>query len=206
MILNGVVKVLKVNREGVDKNGNLYVHCSAVSYDSNEQFVMVKAFGSTAEYISRNLNSPRRAFISGDLVIDTYEETTEVVKVVSFGGTKKKVKFPIVEEKTSVSINARSLQFIDKRKEDDLEIEEDLEDEDYLECEDYVEEDEDLEEADENEAFKKVLESKEVEEVEIELEADEKPKRTTRATTTKRGVSGKALDSDRPKRRKATTK
>lgn len=119
MLLNGMVKILKVNRGGKTSNGLAYVHCSAISYDNNEQFIMVKAFGSEAEFIQRNLKGARRAFVSGNLKVDTYTEDMEVTKSLVINGAKKTVKFKVQVEKTGLSLEAHAIQFIDKAKSDD---------------------------------------------------------------------------------------
>lgn len=123
MLLNGMVKILKVNREGKTSNGNAYVHCSALSYDNNEQFIMIKAFGSEAEFIQRNLKGARRAFVSGALKVETYTETMEVTKSMTINGAKKTAKFNVEVEKTGITLEAHSIQFIDKAKSDDEELE-----------------------------------------------------------------------------------
>lgn len=184
MILNSIVKILKINREGVSDNGVAYVHCSAISYDKNEQFIMVRAFGSNADYILRNFNdSPRRAMVTGNLTIDAYEEDTDIIKTVSFKGEKKKIKFTVVQEKISIGVNVLTLQFLDKKRDDDAEIVDEDCEEDYeiLECEDEERE-----------------ETTEIE-VEINDEDVEKPRKTknNRTSSTKTRTSS----SDKPTRR-----
>lgn len=163
MLLNGMVKILKVNREGKTSTGQSYVHCSAISYDNNEQFIMIKAFGSEAEFIKRNLKGARRAFVSGSFKVETYTEDMEVTKSMTIGGVKKTAKFKVAVEKTSITIEAHSIQFIDKAKSDDEEII--LTDEDEIEFID--------------EECEVTTDGEESEEMVIEVE-EEKPAKPTR--------------------------
>lgn len=144
MLLNGMVRILKINRFGKTSKGEAYVHCSAFSYDNEEQFIMVKAFGSEAEFIQRNLKGARRAFVSGNLKVDTYQEEMEVTKSLMISGSKKSVKFKVKVDKTSLSLDINTIQFIDKAKSDDVvEIIDECEEEVIIlgdDCEDGLEE------------------------------------------------------------------
>lgn len=130
MLTTGVYKIIEVKRTGTTKDGRKYVHCLAVDFfnqgdketGKKGQFVTLKAFGSTAEFIERNVNSIRRAYISGELSVDTYMDKMEVTKTITFNGTKGKVKFNVDVPKTSLSLDVQNIRFLDKPNEKSDEI------------------------------------------------------------------------------------
>lgn len=135
MQISGVFKLLEVTRSGETKHEETFVHCSAISYDKSEQFIMIKAFGTDADFIIRNLNGVRRAFVTGELVMSEYEETVDIIKTVAIDGKKRKIKFPIVETKTGLSLHVNSIQFLDKKKDDEYEdVTDECDDDDIILC------------------------------------------------------------------------
>lgn len=140
MQLSGIFKLLKISRQGKDKNGNSYVHVSALSY-SDEQFIMVKAFGSNADFIIRNLNGARRAYVAGTLVTAMYEQTTVGEMTLKLKSGQEVVKRGDVKvEALGLSLNVSNIQFLDKKSDNsaDAEIDDDeieLSDEDLMDAE-----------------------------------------------------------------------
>lgn len=127
MQTNGVFKLIEVKRKGetTGKNKTKYIHVLAVDFfnqkkegeEGKADFFMVKAFGSTADFIERNMAGSRRAFITGDVVIDHYTDKIQVEKKLTFNGQSGKAKFDVEVEKTSISIIARDVRFLDKPNE-----------------------------------------------------------------------------------------
>lgn len=127
MQTTGVFKLIEIKRTGetTGKSKTKYIHVLAVDYfnqkkedeDKKVDFFMIKAFGSTAEFIERNMSGSRRAFVVGDLEIGHYMEKMAVEKKLTFAGQSGKAKFEVDVEKTSISIIARDVRFLDKPNE-----------------------------------------------------------------------------------------
>ena len=124
----GVFKLISVKANGTAKNGRKYVHILAVDFfnqpteeERNQgvkcQFFMLKAFGDKAEFLLKNFNDAngtRRAFIAGDIQLDTYTSKQKVSKTISFNGQKGKCTFDIDVAKKSVGIIVNDIRFLDK--------------------------------------------------------------------------------------------
>lgn len=127
MQTTGVFKLIEVKRTGetTGKNKTKYIHVLAVDFfnqkkegeEGKADFFMVKAFGATADFIERNMAGSRRAFITGDLSIDHYTDKMAVEKKLTFAGQSGKAKFDVDVERTSISIIARDVRFLDKPNE-----------------------------------------------------------------------------------------
>ena len=127
MQTNGVFKLIEIKRAGetAGKNKAKYIHVLAVDFfnqkkegeEGKADFFIIKAFGATADFIERNMSGSRRAYVSGDLEIGHYMEKMDVEKKLTFAGQSGKAKFEINVEKTSISIVARDVRFLDKPNE-----------------------------------------------------------------------------------------
>lgn len=127
MQTNGVFKLIEIKRTGetTGKNKTKYIHVLAVDFfnqkkegeEGKADFFMIKAFGATADFIERNMSGSRRAFITGDLEIGHYTDKMPVEKKLTFAGQSGKAKFEVDVEKTSISIVARDVRFLDKPNE-----------------------------------------------------------------------------------------
>lgn len=125
MITTGVFKILKIERSAYTSNKTKYVHCLAVDFFNQGdkeagikgQFVMLKAFGSNAEFLEKNAVGIRRVYVSGELSVDTYKEKIELSDKISFNGVSGTVKIPGEVEKQSLSITVHSARFLDKPNE-----------------------------------------------------------------------------------------
>lgn len=127
MQTNGIFKLIEIKRTGetAGKNKTKYIHVLAVDFfnqkkegeEGKADFFLVKAFGATADFIERNMSGSRRAFITGDLEIGHYMEKMAVEKKLTFAGQSGKAKFEVDVEKTSISIIARDVRFLDKPNE-----------------------------------------------------------------------------------------
>lgn len=180
MLLSGVFRLLSIERSGItEKKKTKYIHVNAVSFPEGD-YVMIHAFGAQAEFIERNLNSARRALISGDAQLSTYEVPTEVIKGVKFNGETKKVRLSYVEERMSLSINLATIKFIDKRKDDDTEVE----DEEYIDADEDILVAEDIDEEDVEETETKGDDDLlgDDDEFEVDAEPVEKSTKTTKTT------------------------
>ena len=122
MLTSGVFKLIEVKRSGVTADKKKYVHVLAVDFfnqnekdsDVKTNFFILKAFGSTAEFIERNISGARRAFVTGELDVTNYMDKMEVSKKLTFNGQSGSVKFKVDVEKTSLSINITNIRFLDK--------------------------------------------------------------------------------------------
>ena len=127
--LSGVFKLISVKASGVTKTTKeKYVSLLAVDFFNQPteeereagvkcQYYMLKAFGSTADFILRNFsesNGTRRAFVSGDVQLDTYKTTQKVTKTLVFDGKKGNATFDVEVERTSVAIRINDIRFLDK--------------------------------------------------------------------------------------------
>ena len=127
MQTNGVFKLIEIKRTGetAGKNKTKYIHVLAVDFfnqkkegeEGKADFFIIKAFGATADFIERNMSGSRRAFITGDLEIGHYTDKMHVEKKLTFAGPSGKAKFDVDIEKTSISIVARDVRFLDKPNE-----------------------------------------------------------------------------------------
>lgn len=126
-MINGIFKLIRIQREGVTSNGSHYINVLAVDFfgqkkegeDDNKKadFYMLKAYGSTADFVKRNCTGTRRAFVIGELQVEHYKDTMEVEKKLIFNGQSGHIKFNVEVEKTSLSINVSSIRFLDKPNE-----------------------------------------------------------------------------------------
>ena len=127
MQTNGVFKLIEIKRTGetAGKSKTKYIHVLAVDFfnqkkegeEGKADFFIIKAFGATADFIERNMSGSRRAYISGDLEIGHYTDKMSVEKKLTFAGQSGKAKFEVDVEKTSISIIARDVRFLDKPNE-----------------------------------------------------------------------------------------
>lgn len=127
MQTNGIFKLIEIKRAGetAGKNKTKYIHVLAVDFfnqkkegeEGKADFFIIKAFGATADFIERNMSGSRRAFITGDLEIGHYTDKMPVEKKLTFAGQSGKAKFEVDVEKTSISIVARDVRFLDKPNE-----------------------------------------------------------------------------------------
>lgn len=119
----GLIKLLKINNEGVTKDARHipFINISAVEWANKDEdknsFLIVKAFGSTAEYIKRNLNGPRRAMVSGTLTIEKYMAKKTVNQKFDVMGKIQEVPVTVNYEACTTVLIVDSVQFIDKRYE-----------------------------------------------------------------------------------------
>lgn len=176
MLVNGVFKLLSIEREGkVKESGDRYMHINSLDFRSGE-YVMLHAFGNTADYIKRNFTTNRRAMVSGELVINRYQEDADLIKNIRVKGEKVKVKLKVAENKFGLSMTVHHVHFIDKKRTDgeDVEVWDEDEEIEIIEAED-LEEDE---VEDDNETPFEV-------EGEVEEEEEEKPKKKTTKKATK---------------------
>ena len=127
MQTNGIFKLIEIKRAGetAGKNKTKHIHVLAVDFfnqkkegeEGKADFFIIKAFGATADFIERNMSGSRRAYISGDLEIGHYMEKMAVEKKLTFAGQSGKAKFDVDVEKTSSSIVARDVRFLEKPNE-----------------------------------------------------------------------------------------
>lgn len=146
--LSGVFKLISVKANGTAKNGRKYVNVLAVDFFNQPteeernagvkcQFFMLKAFGDTANFILRNFNDSngtRRAFVSGEIQLDTYKTTQPVKKTITHKGQKGTVEFDVEVDRTSVGVIVNDIRFLDKpnAKASSIEFKVDNEEEDIV--------------------------------------------------------------------------
>lgn len=126
MQTSGVFKLIEIKRKGETAGAKTkYIQVLAVDFfnqkkegeEGKADFFLVKAFGATADFIERNMSSCRRAFVTGDLEIGHYTDKMSVEKKLTFAGQTGKAKFDVEVERTSISIIARDVRFLDKPNE-----------------------------------------------------------------------------------------
>lgn len=125
MVATGTMRILKKVDGGEDKNGNAWAHFAAISCEEvvddvkTSDFYILKAFGNMAEYIERNLNGPRRATVSGELVVENYVKDVVMKKDVEIEGEVYEIEFTTqVEAQTTYIHNVSVCKFLDKKRED----------------------------------------------------------------------------------------
>lgn len=148
MNTTGIFRLHEIKREGVTRESNIpYVHVTAFDFyaqeDKNEAFIMIHAFGSTAEYIKRNLTKSRRAFIVGNLDLHRYIEEVPVTKIIKVDGKKVKVTFNVDQERSNLCIVANQVRFLDTREDEEVEGETLEADDDGIEVAEVIEDGED---------------------------------------------------------------
>lgn len=146
MNTTGIFRLHEIKREGVTRESNTpYVHVTAFDFyaqeDKNEAFIMIHAFGSTAEYIKRNLTKSRRAFVVGDLDLHRYIEEVPVTKIIKVDGKKVKVTFNVDQERSNLCIVANQVRFLDARENDEIEGETLEADDDGIEVAEVIDDD-----------------------------------------------------------------
>lgn len=129
MTTTGNMRILKKLDGGEDKNGQAWSHFAAISNEQvvgqdekgetirTSDFYIVKAFGSLAEYIDRNLNTPRRVQVSGRLEIEKYNRELAIKRDVTIGEDVYEIDFTTGVETARPVIYAYSCDFLDKKRE-----------------------------------------------------------------------------------------
>ena len=135
MIGTGNMRILKKLDGGKDANGVAWAHFAAITCEEyisetekKSDFYILKAFGSMAEYITRNLNAPRRAQVVGTIRIEKYLKDLNIEREVQIGDETYKINLSTqVEAQRTVIHNVTVCDFLDKKKEvQELEKKEDL--------------------------------------------------------------------------------
>ena len=123
MVATGTMRILKKLDGGEDKNGQAWAHFAAISCEETVEevkksdFYVLKTFGSMAEYIERNLNGPRRAIVSGELVIEKYLKDVVMKREVKIEEDTYEIEFTTKVEAQSTYIqNVSVCKFLDKKK------------------------------------------------------------------------------------------
>lgn len=123
MVATGTMRILKKLDGGEDKNGNAWAHFAAISCEETVEnvqkndFYVLKTFGTMAEYIERNLNMPRRAIISGELVVEKYMKDVAMKREVKIGKETYEIDFTTqVESQWTYIHNVSVCKFLDKKR------------------------------------------------------------------------------------------
>ena len=125
MIGTGSMRILKKLDGGKDVNGVSWAHFAAITCEEylsesekKSDFYILKAFGSMADYMTRNLNAPRRALISGTIRVEKYLKDLPIVREVQIGDDVYKIDLSTqVEAQRTVIHNVTVCDFFDKKKE-----------------------------------------------------------------------------------------
>lgn len=128
MIGTGNMKILKKLDGGMGSDNQAWAHFAAISCEEyvgeNEKkndFYILKAFGSMAQYIERNLNEPRRAQIVGELKLEKYTKDLVIKKEVPIGNDSYDISFTTqVETQRAVVHNVSMCKFFDKKREKEM--------------------------------------------------------------------------------------
>lgn len=123
MIANGNMRILKKLDGGEDSNGKAWAHFAAISCEETVEevkkndFYILKTFGSMAEYIDRNLNMARRAFVSGRIRLEKSNKDVAMRRKVKIGEDTYDIDFTSTVETQRTSIYVNECDFLDKKKE-----------------------------------------------------------------------------------------
>lgn len=125
MIGTGNMRILKKLDGGKDVNKVSWAHFAAVTCEEyvsegekKSDFYILKAFGSMADYMSRNLNTPRRAQISGTIKVEKYLKDLPITREVKIGNDTYKIDFSTkIETQRTIIHNVTVCNFLDKKKE-----------------------------------------------------------------------------------------
>lgn len=121
MIASGNMRILKRLDGGEDVNGNPWAHFAAITCEEmvddtkKNDFYILKTFGSMVEYVERNLTTPRRAFITGELRQEKSIKEAPIKKNVSIGGKQYGISFAPKFETQRACIFVNVCDFIDKK-------------------------------------------------------------------------------------------
>lgn len=120
--ITGIFNTNKIVKEGTDKNGKPYLMVSGffkTAGEEDDQFSLIKLFGSNAEFVKRNLgSSSRRVFITGELQLVSTKSKEEISKKVKIEDKTYKISFDHVKTDTLMTVIVNDISFLDKKKED----------------------------------------------------------------------------------------
>jgi hypothetical protein len=123
VVATGTMKVLKKLDGGLDENGKPWAHFAAISCETVEEeekkndFYVLKTFGTTCEYVERNLVHVRRALVSGELKLEKYKKDIKISKDVSIEGEIYSIDFTSKVETQRTCVYVNTCDFLDARKE-----------------------------------------------------------------------------------------
>lgn len=140
--VNGVFSLLSIQRKGVDANGNAWCQVNAIARQDekkeNTEFFYVHLFGTQADFAIRNLTEARRAYITGELKVESYIEVIEIKTEVTVNCAKAMgiedqldeevkamsiVTVPVVKEVETVQYRNQlyptHIEFLDKKRSDE---------------------------------------------------------------------------------------
>jgi single-stranded DNA-binding protein len=123
MVANGNMRILKKLDGGEGTDGRPWAHFAAISCEETEEdvkkndFYILKTFGSMAEYIDRNLNMPRRVFVSGRIRLEKYNKEVLTSRKVKIGEKNYDIDFTSSVETQRTSIYVDVCDFLDKKRE-----------------------------------------------------------------------------------------
>lgn len=125
MTATGNVRILKKLDGGKTVNNTSWAHFLAVSHEEfisdseikSDKYIL-KAFGEMADFISRNLNAPRRAFVVGTLRSERYTKQVPITRNIKIGNKAYSVDLTTPMEFTrTVIYNVSQCDFLDRKKE-----------------------------------------------------------------------------------------
>lgn len=122
MIATGNMRILKKLDGGKDVNGNSWAHFAAISCEETVEevqkndFYILKSFGTLADYIERNLNTPRRVLVSGELKLEKYFREIPIKREVKIEKDIYEIDFTSSIETQRTSIYVHSCTFLDKKR------------------------------------------------------------------------------------------
>lgn len=125
MVATGNMRILKKLDGGMGSDNQAWAHFAAISCEEyvNEtekknDFYILKAFGSMAQYIERNLNEPRRAQVTGELKIEKYKKDLVIKRDVNIGDDTYEISFNTqIETQRPIIHNVSMCKFFDKKRE-----------------------------------------------------------------------------------------
>lgn len=128
MIATGNMRILKKLDGGMGSDNQAWAHFAAISCEEyvneNEKkndFYILKAFGSMAQYIERNLNEPRRAQIAGELRLEKYTKDLVIKKEVAIENDSYDISFNTqVETQRTTIHNVSMCKFFDKKRDKEV--------------------------------------------------------------------------------------
>lgn len=128
MIATGNMRILKKLDGGKDSLGKTWAHFAAISCEETVEevqkndFYILKTFGTMAEYIERNLNTPRRVLVSGELKLEKYFREVPVKREVTIEKDTYEIDFTSSVETQRTSIYINTCTFIDKKRDKKEEV------------------------------------------------------------------------------------
>lgn len=122
VIATGNMRILKKLDGGKDSLGKAWAHFAAISCEETVEevqkndFYILKTFGTMAEYIERNLNTPRRVLVSGELKLEKYFKDVLIKREVQIEKDTYEIDFTSSIETQRTSIYVNTCTFIDKKR------------------------------------------------------------------------------------------